>query len=161
EDGLTVLLKVVLEDAPRASELREDVPAALDDLLGAMISKVPGERPSDGDTAAVALRSLDLTSVPASGRPSRRSGGLTRDERRIVCLVMALPRWRGESEATVDARVSHVRHAVVEETTTRHQAKLERLADGSLAALLVGSGIATDLAARAARCALAMRTSLP
>src|SRR5262249_10906127 len=38
---------------------------------------------------------------------------------------------------------------------------LEELADGSLVVTLKGSGAATDQAARAARCALALRTHLP
>ena len=44
--AVMVLTKVLLEDAPRASELRPDVPAALDALIARMLAKQPDERPA-------------------------------------------------------------------------------------------------------------------
>jgi hypothetical protein len=95
EHLMAVLAKILLEDAPRVAEIRDDVPAALDDLVARMLCKDPGGRPADG---------------------------------RAV-----LP----------------------------FGARLECLAAGSAVATLAGRGSATDQAAQAARCALAMRRILP
>src|SRR6185436_20029031 len=45
DDALAVLLKVALEEAPRASHLRADVPETLDALLARMLSKNRAVRP--------------------------------------------------------------------------------------------------------------------
>src|SRR5262245_46322962 len=58
EDGLAVLLRVVLEDAPRASEVRADVPPALDELVARMLAKIPADRPADAAAFLTELSTL-------------------------------------------------------------------------------------------------------
>ena len=45
---MSILAKILLEDAPRVSELRPEVPAFLDALVSRMVAKDPGQRPADG-----------------------------------------------------------------------------------------------------------------
>ena len=52
----------------RASKLRADLPAALDDLLARMLAKDPEERPWDGEEAAGELRSLQAGSLAEQAR---------------------------------------------------------------------------------------------
>ncbi|WP_394830556.1 protein kinase [Pendulispora rubella] len=53
---LTVIAKLVLEDAPRARSLRADVPEALDDLIARLLSKDARDRPASADEVIEALR---------------------------------------------------------------------------------------------------------
>src|SRR5439155_8949917 len=59
-----VLAKVVLEDAPRVSSLRNDVPDSLDRLVARMLSKVPGSRPIDARALAAEIEALGRIPTP-------------------------------------------------------------------------------------------------
>jgi len=164
EHLMAVLAKILLEEVPRAAELAADVPAALDDLVARMMAKQPGERPAHGAAVVAELDALVLGD--ASARPSaQRPASLTGDERRLLAVVIA-----GAGEPTEDP----ARAATIAETGARDLTlttldaavaplggRLERFADGSVLVALQASGSATDLAARAARCALALRARLP
>ena len=65
------------------------------------------------------------------------------------------------SEKTIDSAPKSSPVARLYAIATRFGARLERLADVSIAAAIAGSGTATDQAAVAARCALAIREELP
>jgi tetratricopeptide (TPR) repeat protein len=158
-DGLSVLLRVVLEDAPRLRTLRRDIPSALDALVARMLAKDPSGRPLDGDLAAQELASLSgIATTPSTLPPQATDHGLeiTTAERRVMCLVLA----RGELDIALtpaerDAREQALRAAIEKQT-----GQLEILADGSVFVLQQNAGAATDLAAQAARSALAMRSLL-
>jgi len=47
DDPVSALVKVTVEEAPRASAVREGVPPALDDLLARMLAMAPARRPRD------------------------------------------------------------------------------------------------------------------
>lgn len=55
DEVVAVLVKVVLEDAPRLSSLRPDVPRWLDDLVAAMLAREPEYRPSGAAAVAAAI----------------------------------------------------------------------------------------------------------
>jgi serine/threonine protein kinase len=98
---MSVLAKVLLEDAPRVSELRPDVPAFLDALVSRMVDKDPAKRPADGAELARWLTEADR--APAPPREA-----LTSNERRVV-TVLVVPRSTGEApaeEAQFQAAVS-------------------------------------------------------
>jgi hypothetical protein len=143
-----ILAKILFGVAPRVSELWPEVPRDLDALVAQMLSKEPALRPSDGANLAAALAAIGpLTQTtgrrerPASARAS--AGG----ERRLMAMVMLSPPEHAE-ELTGD----RLRLAVAP-----YGGRLEQLADGSIVAMLEGDHqAATDHAARAARCALAM-----
>ena len=92
---MSVLAKILLEDAPRTMELRPEVPPALDLLVHRMVSKDPEKRPRDG--AELAARLADLERIPALGvRSPSPPPSLTESERRVVTvLVVVLPATAG------------------------------------------------------------------
>ena len=88
---MSVLAKILIEDAPRITDLRPDVPAALDLLVHRMVSKDPETRPRDGAELSALL--ADLEGAPSmEGRSSSTPPALTESERRVVTvLVVVLP----------------------------------------------------------------------
>jgi eukaryotic-like serine/threonine-protein kinase len=143
ENVIAVLAKVLLAEPVPPSELVAAVPEPLDDLVGRMLSKEPLERPADG--RAVALELDSAAPPPASTR--RRPTALGATEQRIVSVVLvgaARSIQRLDLDSMLDAAGSF-------------RGEVQRLVDGSLAVLLQRGGSATDLAARAASCALRLR----
>jgi serine/threonine protein kinase/tetratricopeptide (TPR) repeat protein len=145
-----ILAKILFEAAPRVSELWPEVPERLDALVAQMLSKDPALRPSDGANLAAALAALGpLTQTapvaPRDRAPSPRAA--TSGERRLLTVVMLGP------SAQDDALLERpLRRAVAP-----YGGRFEQLADGSAVVMLdPDHHVATDHAARAARCALAM-----
>lgn len=75
DHALAVLLQVVLERPPRLRDLCPDVPAQLDELLAAVLSKEPENRPADGRALADALRMLVHVDRWSDLRPASRLPG--------------------------------------------------------------------------------------
>ncbi|WP_437285717.1 serine/threonine-protein kinase [Sorangium sp. So ce406] len=160
--GLAVLMKVLLEDPPRARDMRPGIPAALDDLVTRMLAKSASDRPADGDAVAA-----ELAAIAASGAPEASLGGprsfppraveLTTGERRVMCLVVTRER-PAEGDAADEPRRAQLwqLHDVAEQ----YRGELELLEGRSPIIVLSGAGTPTDLAARAARCALALKELL-
>jgi eukaryotic-like serine/threonine-protein kinase len=145
---ITLLTKIVLEDAPRAGEIRPGVPGAIDDLVARMLSRDPDGRPEDGARVAAEFGALDALALipPASvQRPS-----LSAREQRLVSVILA--------DMTLGTTSFDLLRAAVEP----FEARVERLdEDGCIGAALAGPGSAVDQVAHAARCALSMRAVLP
>ncbi|MDC0676799.1 serine/threonine-protein kinase [Sorangium atrum] len=161
-DGLSVLIKVILEDPPRLRELRGDVPEALDDLVARMLAKPPKDRPRDGDAVAAELLALDDAGVgAASSRPSNtlRGGEITTNERKMMCLVLARDA-SGDAEATRSQEEDLERSKALIAVAERYQGELEILESRSPLIVLTAGGAPTDLAAQSARCALALNALL-
>jgi tetratricopeptide (TPR) repeat protein len=161
-DALSVLLKVAAEDPPRLRELRPDIPAALEDLVARMLSKARDARPRDGAAVVAALQAIEDVAPPFNGVISVLRGApteITGVERRVMSVVLAR-RANASADATLPVAESGVRERGVRVVVERHRGKLEILADGSLLVVLSSADTATDLVARAARCALALRPLL-
>ncbi|WP_437720096.1 serine/threonine-protein kinase [Sorangium sp. So ce861] len=161
-DGLSVLIKVILEDPPRLRELRGDIPEALDDLVARMLAKPPNERPRDGDAVAAELLELDdLGAGAVSSRPSNtlRGSEITTNERKMMCLVLARD-VTGDAEATRSQEEDLERSKALIAVAERYQGELEILESRSPLIVLSAGGAPTDLAAQAARCALALNALL-
>jgi tRNA A-37 threonylcarbamoyl transferase component Bud32/tetratricopeptide (TPR) repeat protein len=166
-DNLMALLgKVLFEEAPRL-RARGEFPTALDDLVARMMAKDPSRRPADGAALATALAQLedDARDDPASVVPVSEAAArsITDVEQRLVCVVMAsappgAPPIVRDGATLASAGTESGRG---DSPIARFGARIERLADGSLVATLVGSGDATDHAAHAARFALALREMMP
>ncbi|AUX44235.1 protein kinase [Sorangium cellulosum] len=158
-DGLSVLIKIILEDPPRLRELRGDIPEALDDLVARMLAKPPDVRPRDGDAVAAELRALDEFGGGAvSSRPSTTLRGneiLTTNERKMMCIVLARD-VTGDAEATRSQEEDLERSKALIAVAERYQGELEILESRSPLIVLSAAGAPTDLAAQAARCALAL-----
>ncbi|WP_437596010.1 protein kinase [Sorangium sp. So ce590] len=161
---LSLVWKLLLEAPPRATDLRPEVPEALDALLARMLAKDPSGRPEDG--AAVA-RCLDaLGALGAGGAPSRlpRAEAISARERRLASIVAVRPAQPSFCATTesLDVRAPPPGAlAVVRRATLPLGAQVQELGDGSVAAIAASAGGATDQAALAARCALQIRAQLP
>jgi hypothetical protein len=159
---MAVLAKILLEEVPRVSEQVPDVPPALDDLVARMTAKPAADRPADG---AALARELDaLAHAVAASPPSRpRLPALTGHERRLLAVLIAGAPDDGASMATAptlgptDTQETDQLVAAVRP----FGARLDRFGGGAALVALEARGSATDLAARAARCALALRPLLP
>ena len=162
-DGvLAVLVKVLLGEAPRVREVRGDISPALDALVARMTSKDPGQRPNDAAAVAFELAAfVDLEGSPPSVHEAA-TPSLTAEERRAMTVVLARrstpegpPSSRRPGEDTFSQYPAQ--GDVLRRTARRHGGALEVLADGSLVITFTSSGTATDHAASAVRCALAMQ----
>src|SRR5262249_1888121 len=81
---MALLAKTLLEDTPRISSLRPDVPRALDELVARAMSKDPFERPKDGEELAEALHTLGEVSESLPAPTSTRGAKLTAQENRLL-----------------------------------------------------------------------------
>jgi len=176
EDVSALLAKILLQDAPRARQLQPALPKALDDVVAHMLAKDPRHRLADANAVIAALDTLGPLpdSDPAAAPRRRPHPGLTISEQRVACVVIAGPsttaerRWRRETaplEVTDDdtSPESQLRRlAALEDDLLRaHGAVMHPLPDGAVVLTLPDAGKAADQAARAARCALALRAVLP
>jgi hypothetical protein len=149
-----MLARVLLEDAPRVSVHRNDVPDALDTLVARMLSKSPLDRPRDGADLAFELAVLDTTEADYGVSEPTVPETIAERERPRLYVVLAAPgaAFTGptsDSGARVEAAVASL------------GARVSLLVDGAALALLSGRGIGADQATKAARTALAMRAALP
>ena len=153
---MAILAKIAVGEPPRVRDLRDDVPRALDELVSQMLAKTPSERPADGAAVARALAGLEATAEIVSsslGAPVVQ-GGLTQEEQRVFCVLL-LPHETGVAGGA-EPPPAAVRKAVDE-----HGGRLWSLIDGTRVVLIDGLDIATDQAAHAARCALAIHAAAP
>jgi tetratricopeptide (TPR) repeat protein len=152
---MAVLAKILMAELPPPSELRSGIPGEIDALVARMLAKNPDDRFGDGSAVAHALKGLRLRPSwlsDVSRPPQRPSQALTDSEQRALSVVLiggGQPIDLAEQEPETDRAL-------------RREAELagghfERLADGTLAVVMHGAAVATDLAAQAARCALALR----
>jgi tetratricopeptide (TPR) repeat protein len=153
---IAVLTKILFEDAPRVRDRRPELPEALDALLARMLSKDPEERPRDGAEAAAALRALGSMRAAPPGRAGEDAiTAITGGERRAVAVILiGAP---AESATDTAGTVEIAGSEALREEAEKHGGKLELLVGGMAAVVLSDPGMATDLAAQAARCALGLR----
>ena len=160
-NGVTAVLARVLFDEPVPVErIVPTTPQRLAALVGAMLSKSAADRPSMRDV----VRALgELDHAPAIVGEAQRAPRLSTAEQRVVSVIVA-----GVS-ATPDASdtLRHAEGSVAADELARVRAIAERfgaeltlLPNGALVALLAAQSAATDLAARAADCALELKSAL-
>ncbi|AUX24016.1 protein kinase [Sorangium cellulosum] len=161
--GLAVLVKVLIEEPPSLRWLCEEVPEPLDDLVRRMLSKSPDGRPRDGHEVAAELAALSGATGTTLRPPasSLRPPELTTGERKVMCLVLArdglAPAAADPASAEVDEQA---RAQALSATAARYRGQLELIEARLPLVVLSGAGATTDLAARAARCALAVQALL-
>jgi tetratricopeptide (TPR) repeat protein len=150
---MAVLGKLALEEAPRVRELRGDVSPELDELLGRLLSKRPSGRPSSADELAGELSALLARQIGRLGGPGAAHaqaqlapGAVSSGEQRFLTVLMAGPLPAATSTAATPASL-----------VAGFGAEGVLLADGTLLAAFAAGNAPDDTAARAARCALALR----
>ena len=143
DDAMAVIARILLAEAPRVREARPETPAALDALIAEMLAKSPLERPADGAAVAARLATIELEATGGAAPAALGAG-----EHRLTCLVLA-------------REVGEARLPAIERAAADLGARAEPIAGGGVALLLDGAGVATDLTAQGARCALAVRALAP
>jgi eukaryotic-like serine/threonine-protein kinase len=152
ERPAAVLAKVLLDEPPRLSLTRTDVPEALDVILARMLAKSTFDRLPDARAVVAELGGIDLGEATWAAAQATQPEALPERSRRRLYLIMALP--------APGADVVQIRGALAEDVAPLG-ATVEVFADGSAVAALAGRGSALDQAALAARAAIAMRRALP
>ncbi len=151
DNAVTILAKILFGEAPRVRALWPEVPEDLDSLVAQMLAKEPSLRPSDGANLAAALAALGPVVHSAAVAPRDRVAtppAITGGERRLLSVVL-LGRGTGADELAEEA---------LQQAIKPYGSRLEQLTDGSTIVVLdAGRLVATDQAAQAARCALALR----
>jgi tetratricopeptide (TPR) repeat protein len=150
--AVAVLAKLLFEEPEPIVEIAAGAPAALTGLIERMMAKRADDRPADG---AAVCRALERDEEPEP----REVPGFDLDEQRFafVLLAPAAPIEQGATLPTLPAGGLSRRAAEVDVALASYGARIEWLPDGSLVAVVTGSGPATDQGARAARCAAAVR----
>lgn len=165
EHFVAVLAKILAERAPAVRDLRPDAPDELDALVASMLAKEAADRPPNGAAVADALRSLGSLDGDRAGAPKRLSSpSLTAREQELVSVILVAQDAGGDdaTEApTVASQDQVALFARLRDAVAPFDATLEALVGGASLATMTREGAGTDHAARAARCALAIRGARP
>lgn len=156
---MAVLAKVLLQPAPRVRTLRPEIPALLDDLVARMLEKDPANRPPTAAAVASELERIDI-SVTVAEPADVIAPSFTTREQVLLCVLLIASEWKQglNSTETMGAGDGSL---TLEELAARHGGKLEFLGDDAMVVVFEPRSAATDLASRAAQCALAFRVLLP
>ena len=167
--AMAIMAKRLLEDAPRLSNWRPDLPAAVADLIAELLVRDRTMRPGDAAQLATALAALsEGRNPPLRVTSTLAPAALTTDESRLVCVVLSAapdtppsaPDQATVADESTGLTASSDDGPLVEriaELAIRHGARMEPLVNGSFASVLTGTGAATDLCVRGARYALGLR----
>jgi eukaryotic-like serine/threonine-protein kinase len=162
---MAVLSKMLFSDPPRVSDLREDVPIALDELVLRMMKPRPEHRP----TTPALIAELDALArgplghlEPRARRLRPKSGAQTISgaEQRLMAIVLAKDGSGGIAPDLTLPSHGAASSEQLAHTVASYSGRVETLPNGTLVVVLESAGVATDLARRAARCALALRHAL-
>ncbi len=147
---VAVLAKVLREEPPRIRQLRPELPAKLEDLVGRMLAKDRSKRPADARAVLLELEELGALAGGAPAGGVLISDGLSVGERRIVCVILAVgpdePNGGGERLAPGGGH---------------DEGEWIRLANGAWLTSVEGSGTTDDQVRAAAARALALRRAIP
>ncbi|HEY1958754.1 MAG TPA: protein kinase [Polyangiaceae bacterium] len=156
-NGATAVLTRVLFDEPvPIDRIAPDAPAALSALIMAMLRKNAAERPTMREVAS-ALEDFDHP--PASVTVA--SAHLSTAELRVVSVIVAgAPSLRDAGDTLRQIEPVAVDVAALRSVAERFGADATVLPNGAAVAVLA-SGSASDLAARAAECAIELKLALP
>jgi tetratricopeptide (TPR) repeat protein len=167
EHAVAILAKILFEEVPRLADACPEAPRALGELVARMMTKDRAARPADGAALVAAFDALGEVTTAHGARAAPAPAALTGAEQRIVSVVVTRRDERLVSLAPtlVPSGLTDL-HETAHAAAARFGARLERLIDGSIVAVLAGGeararDVATDQAARAARFALALRASVP
>ncbi|HTJ84245.1 MAG TPA: serine/threonine-protein kinase, partial [Polyangiaceae bacterium] len=147
---VSVVAELLLSEAPRVGSRARGVPAELDELVAAMLSKDPAARPADGRAVAARLVAIEARPGLAVLAPP---GSMSHEERRLVSVVAVLSDDEVPSNPDVTVPLAALSgiDAHLAAIARRAGAEPSPLPDrGALLAFSEGEA-ASDLAIRAAR----------
>ncbi len=153
---LAVLAKILLEPLRPVRELCPEVPAAVDELLGRLLSKDREQRPADGAALTV---ELDDLGAPSSRHVGRARAAITTREQRVASVVLCA-RSSSRDETVADAEDSGV-DAAVRHAIEQRAGSIDALAKGAWVITIPGTASPSEQAVRATRCALALAVMRP
>lgn len=161
-DVMALLAKLVVEEVQPVSELVADVPEAVDTLVARLLAKAPEDRVEGAATLVVEIEGLMRALSPEAGVSWASLGSRRMTEGELKLLSVVLAGGRGDEDRTyVSAAGSAVSMvASMTQALSSLGVRPQRLADGSVVCVITASEVATDLAAKAARCALIVRDVL-
>jgi tetratricopeptide (TPR) repeat protein len=154
---MAVLAKILLDEAPPLRVLRPDASIELDNVVRRALAKRPEERPTNGTALAELLGRCLEPGHAGAVLPVKEPTPALR-ERRLVCVVLTSDQSHDDrtiTPAEQSAQLEKLR-AVVD----GNGGTLARLGPNDLIVTVESSGVATDQATRAARCALALASAL-
>jgi serine/threonine protein kinase/tetratricopeptide (TPR) repeat protein len=156
------LSKILFAEPPPLKAVRDDLPPSLQPLLDRMLDKDPRRRLPDATALLDALSALGEVPDLPPPRPPRpeRSSKLDGGTQQLVSLLLvSFPAHLAQPADS--GRGAYLRDSARAELAP-YGARVEQLADGALVAtVLAEHGTATDQAALAARCALALKKCWP
>ena len=169
DDVMAVLAKVLVTELPRPRDINPKIPRALDRLLSQMLSKEAHDRPTSAEVARALDGLVDRTtsSADTTGElppPSDiRMPVLTTGERRVASIVLVRPpkvEAADRDEITISETIADSRMSRLKRLFMPFDARFDRLADGTVLAIVAGKAAAQDQALVAAQCALGLRAEL-
>jgi hypothetical protein len=162
EQPVAILAKLLHQEPTPLRQLRPEIPEVFSQLVERMLAKERAERPQGGAEVSAALRALGALGGNASAVPGVVVS-LTGGERRVlsVLLVKMWHESRLEETATQDEAEGEAAMTAIAEAVKPFAAEVATLQGGVLVVTLADWGAAHDNAARAARCALLLRESVP
>ncbi len=153
-DRLALLARIVFEEPEELASLRPTLPESLCAYVHELLRKDPAGRPRDAASCVETLRDLASQLDGAVDAP-RPVAGVSEDEQRLVAVLLARFGDPDANEVSPTAAFEAWRPIA-----SAFRATFVALGDRLVAVTLSNAGSAQDLAARAARCALAMRDAL-
>jgi tetratricopeptide (TPR) repeat protein len=150
---LVTLFRIVFHDPDPLGARAPNAPAPVAAAVERLLAKAPADRPADGD-AVVALLTALAPAVADTRAPAAAPPAITGGEQQLVAVALARAPgtgWRRPADAQLQLAAAALRFG----------GRLELVVDGSALILFAGPGAASDLARRAARCALAVRDAVP
>jgi len=159
-DEMATWGKILLEEAPPLSQPRPDAPPALVALIRRLLEKVPTLRPASATAVADELRKIERPEVADSTGITAVGASLaSSSEHRRVAIVMigAMGDESDDGGSREDTSPEAPVYVELAACAERYGGGFEALARGGAIITFAGSPSATDLVARAARCALDAR----
>ncbi|MBL9028837.1 MAG: protein kinase, partial [Myxococcales bacterium] len=164
DSPIACLAQILVSEPKRIGLVVPGIPRSLDDLVMSMLDKDPSRRP---DTVAAVVRELGaiephLHEEGTAGTVSVRQVSL--DEKRVASILVVRDPGLGPTRANEETlSFDQVERAVApaRASVEANGGTLTILSDGTALAVFSGPVTASDLARRAARAALGVRSTLP
>jgi tetratricopeptide (TPR) repeat protein len=157
EHVMAILAKVLVERAPSLAAAGLPAPSALETLLASLLEKSPPLRPSSAKEVALALENCVVDDRTIAAPPPMRE-----TERRLVAVVLASDVQTSIGlDQTITPEEATALTATLNVTIREHGGELHSLGENRFLVVFSATGVATDQARRAARCALAMSVAWP